>query len=59
MYVEQLSLSFGLRYDQNNSEYTFVWVLFLKNFSQYNVPEENLQIDCLKTNEMDGCHVRG
>lgn len=60
LYVEQLSLSFDLGYDQNNSEYIFFWVLFLKNFSQGNVPEENLLIDCLKINEVnDCCDVRG
>ena len=60
VYVEQLSLSFDLGYDQNNSEYIFVWILFLKDFSQGNIPEENLLIDCLKINEVnDCCDIRG
>lgn len=59
LYVEQLSLSFDLCYDQNNSEYTFVCVLFLKDFLQGNISEENLLIDCLKINEVDDyCDVR-
>jgi len=39
---------------------TFLSVLFLKNFSQGNVPEENLLIDCVKITEVnDCCDVRG
>lgn len=53
LYVEQLSLSFDLRYDRNNSEYILVSFLFLKEFSQGNVPEENLLIDCLKITELN------
>lgn len=55
LYVEQLSLSFDLYYDKNNSKYIFVWVLFLKDFLQGNVPEENLLIGYLKINEVDDC----
>lgn len=60
LYVKQLSLSSDLGYNKNKSEYIFVWVLFLKDFSQGKVLEENILIDCLKISEVkDCCGVRG